>query len=160
MDTLSKVGVITLITMRTENWQTNLIQLLSVSGILVAFYLYLYHQGQVVVFCPVSGWEDCGRVSGPTAPYSSIGPVPVALIGLIGYAGIFLITWLKNWSEWLEQNLPTILLTLCGFAFLASLALTGLEIFIIHAICRYCVVSAIIATLMFLLSISSWRADQ
>jgi uncharacterized membrane protein len=42
---------------------------------------------------------------------------------------------------------------LTGFAFLMSLGLTVLELFVINAICRYCVVSAIIVTIMFVLAI-------
>ena len=42
-------------------------------------------------------------------------------------------------------------------AFLFSLVLTGLEIFVIHAFCRYCIVSAVITTIMLILSISYLR---
>jgi uncharacterized membrane protein len=41
-----------------------------------------------------------------------------------------------------------------GLAFLFSLGLTGLELFVIHAICRYCVVSAVLVTNIFGLAIS------
>lgn len=143
--------------MNTENWQVRLIQLLAVPGLLVAFYLLLFHNGSLIAACSGSGWDDCGLVSGPDAPYSSIGPVPVALIGLLGYGLIFLLTWLKNWLPALENYLPEILVGVIGLAFLFSLALTGLELFIIHAICRYCVVSAVIITIMLVLSLSYLR---
>ncbi len=138
--------------MRTQNWQVRFIQLLSVVGMFLAYYLLLYHNGVLVGVCPASGIEDCGKVSGPGAPYASIGPVPVALIGLVGYATIFLATWLQDWWPWLEENLAPLLLSLTGLAFLFSLGLTALELFVIHAICRYCVVSAVNITIMFALS--------
>ena len=47
---------------------------------------------------------------------------------------------------------------LTGLAFLFTLGLTALEIFVIHAICRFCVVSAVIITIMFILSISYLRS--
>jgi len=47
---------------------------------------------------------------------------------------------------------------LTGVAFLFSLILTGLEIFVIHALCRYCIISALIATIMLILSISYLRS--
>jgi uncharacterized membrane protein len=81
----------------------------------------------------------------------------VALIGFVGYGLIFLATWLKDWWPALEENLAEVMLSLTGMAFLASLVLTGLELFVIHAFCRYCVVSAVIATTMFILAISYWR---
>ncbi len=142
-----------------EFWQIRIIQLLSVIGMLVAFYLYLFHEGVLLVGCTGSGWDDCGSVSGPTAVYSSIGPVPVALIGFAGYALIFLAIWLMDWEP-IGDYLSEILIGLTGFAFLFSLILTGLELFVIHALCRYCVVSAILVTIMFVLSISFLRSPQ
>ena len=82
-----------------DKWQVRLIQLLAVPGLLVAFYLLLYHNGALVSACKVGGWEDCGQVSGPNAPYASLGPIPVALIGLVGYAALFLATWLPAWPR-------------------------------------------------------------
>lgn len=143
--------------MNTENWQVRLIQLLAVPGLLVAYYLLLFHNGSLIAACSGSGWDDCGLVSGPDAPYSSIGPVPVALIGLLGYGLIFLLTWLKDWLPALEDYLPEILVGVIGLAFLFSLGLTGLELFVIHAFCRYCVVSAVIVTIMFFLSLNYLR---
>lgn len=147
--------------MRTENWasdwQVRFIQLLAVPGLMIAFYLLLYHNGDLVNVCRPSGWDDCGKVSGPDAPYSAIGPIPVALIGLVGYALIFLVTWLKDWWPLLDDYSPEILLALTGFAFLFSLGLTGLELFVIEAICRFCIMSAVIITIMLALSISYLR---
>ncbi len=131
-----------------------LIQLLAVPGMIIAFYLLLYHTGDLINVCKPSGWDDCGKVSGPGAPYSAIGPIPVALIGLIGYAAVFLLAWLKDWIPWLEEYSPELMVGLTGIAFLFSLGLTALEIFVIHAICRFCVISAVIVTIMFVLSIT------
>lgn len=143
--------------MRVDNWQARIIQLLAVPGLLLAFYLLLYHNGVIPEVCRATGWEDCGLVSGPTARYSSIGPVPVALIGFIGYAIIFLVTWLAPWWQTIDNYQPELLLGLTGFAFLFSMGLTGLELFVIHAFCRFCVISALIITVMLLLAISFLR---
>ncbi len=136
-----------------QDWQVRIIQLLSVAGLLVAFYLLLFHNGLLVAGCTDTGWDDCGAVSGPGAPYASIGPVPVALIGLMGYAVIFWVSWLKDWQP-LREYLPEILLGLTGVAFAFTLFLTGLELVVIHAFCRYCLVSAGLVTIMLILSIS------
>lgn len=148
--------------MRTEkwpsDWQVRLIQLLAVPGLIIAFYLLLYHNGNLVSVCRPSSWDDCGKVSGPDAPYSAIGPIPVALIGLVGYALVFLVAWLKDWWPLLDEYSPEVLVALTGFAFLFSLGLTGLELFVIGAICRFCVISALIITVMLVLSISYLRA--
>lgn len=148
--------------MRTDkwpsDWQVRFVQLLAVPGLMIAFYLLLYHNGDLVNVCRPSGWDDCGKVSGPDAPYSAIGPIPVALIGLIGYALIFLVAWLKDWWSLLDEYSPEILVALTGFAFLFSLGLTALELFVIGAICRFCVISAVIITIMLVLSISHLRS--
>jgi uncharacterized membrane protein len=142
-----------------DEWQVKYIQLLSVAGLLIAFYLLLFHNGVLVAGCSGSGWDDCGAVSGPGAPYAAIGPVPVALLGVVGYAAIFLATWLKDWQPWAVRYLPEALVGLTGLSFLFSLGLTGLELFVIRAFCRYCVVSAVLVTVMFGLSLSFLRSD-
>jgi uncharacterized membrane protein len=141
-----------------QEWQLRLIQLLSVPGMLVAYYLYLFHEGVLVSGCAVGGWFDCGIVSGPGAPYASIGPVPVAFIGLTGYAVIFLLTWLKDWEFPLMDYLPELLVAVTGFAVLFSLGLTILELLVIKAFCQYCVVSAVLVVILFGLSLSYLRS--
>jgi len=140
-----------------EEWQVRLIQFLAVPGLILAFYLLLFHNGNLINACSPSGWDDCGKVSGPNAPYSAIGPIPVALIGLIGYILIFLSTWLKDWVPLIEDYLPELLVGLTGIAFLFSMGLTALELFVIHEICRFCVISAVIVTIMFILAIGYMR---
>ncbi len=143
--------------MNIEKWQVRIIQLLAVPGLLLAFYLLLYHNGALTTTCTSGTWEDCGLVSGPNAPYASIGPIPVALIGLVGYAVIFLLTWLAEWSPSFDNYLPELLIGTIGLALLFTGGLTALEIFVIHAFCRYCLVSAAIILVMFLLAASYLR---
>lgn len=142
---------------QTAGWQVRLIQLLALPGLVVAYYLWLFHQGQVFPSCAAGSWFDCGQVSGPAAPYSALGGIPVALIGLIGYAAIFLITWLREWLPVVEDNLPELLMGVVGLGFVFTLFLTGLEAFVIRSFCQYCLVSAGIITVMFLLSLSYLR---
>jgi uncharacterized membrane protein len=140
-----------------KNWPIRLIQLLALPGMFLAYYLLLYHNGQLFSVCEPSGFEDCGLVSGPGARYSTIGPIPVALIGLIGYITIFLTIWLKDWVQLIDDYLPEIMLGLTGLAFLFSAFLTALEAFVIHAYCRYCLISAGVIVIMLILSIINLR---
>jgi uncharacterized membrane protein len=139
--------------MRTHNWQPRLIQLLSVPGLLLAYYLFLYHEGQIISACTVTDFFDCGRVSGPGAPYASIGPIPVSVIGLLGYATIFLLVWSADFLPIVQKNLPELLIGVISFALLFTLYLKSLEIFVIGAICQYCLYSAVIIAIMFALAI-------
>jgi vitamin-K-epoxide reductase (warfarin-sensitive) len=138
-------------------WQVSLIQLLAVPGLLLSFFLYLFHEDLLVAACVPGGWDDCGAVSGPGAPYASVGPIPVAAIGFAGYAAIFLVAWLRDWSDTIAAYLPELLVGLTGIAVLFTTYLTALEIFVIHAVCRYCLVSAAIILVMLILSISYLR---
>lgn len=146
-------------TLRHDGWQISLIQLLAIPGLLISFYLWLYHEDLLIAACgSVAWWDDCSRVSGPGAPYAQLGPIPVAALGFAGYAAIFLVTWLRDWSGWIADYLAELIVGLTGLAFLFTAYLTALEVIVIHALCRYCIYSALIITIMFALALSYMRA--
>lgn len=135
-----------------RDWPVRVIQLVAVPGLILSFYMWLYHEDLLVAACGASGWDDCGAVSGPGAPYASVGPIPVAALGFAGYALIFLLAWLKDFVHLIDDYLPELMVGITGLALLFTLYLTALELFVIHAICRYCVVSAIFVMVMFVLA--------
>ncbi|MFN2136167.1 MAG: vitamin K epoxide reductase family protein [Candidatus Promineifilaceae bacterium] len=135
-------------------WQASLIQLLAVPGMLIAYYLLLYHNGVLFTTCTINEFFDCGQVSGPGAAYSAIGPIPVALIGLLGYAAIFVVIWLRDWSPAIRELLPELVIGLVGVAFLFTLGLTLLELLVIHAFCQFCLYSSVIVLAMLVLALS------
>jgi len=144
---------------RATAWQPRLIQLLAVPGLVLAFYLWLFHAGQLnAAACGPTGWDDCGAVSGPGAAYAAVGPIPVAAIGFGGYALIFLLVWLADFVSAIEDYLPELLAGATALALLFTLYLTGLELIVLHAVCRYCLVSAAIVVAMFLVAASYLRA--
>ena len=143
------------------DWQVRIIQLLSLPGIVLAYYLWLFHESKVFPSCTVGEIFDCGQVSGPSGQFSSIGGVSVALIGLLGYLAIFLLVWLKDWLPLLDENLPELMMGVTGLAMAFTILLTVLEAVVIKAFCQYCLVSAGIIVVMFVLSLlylrSNWR---
>jgi uncharacterized membrane protein len=143
---------------RPDDWQLRLIQLLAVVGMFIAYFLLLFHRGDLIGVCEPGGFEDCGRVSGPGAPYSTVGPIPVALIGLLGYIAMFMVVWLKDWVSVVDDYAPEILVGFTGLGFLFSMYLTALEAFVIHAYCRYCLISAGIIIVQLILAISYMRS--
>ena len=111
---------------------------LTLAGIAIASYLtYVHYEG----LSPVCTTGGCERVQAST--YSEIGPIPVALLGLIGYVLILLSLFIRGEVG----RALTFMLTLSGFAF--SLYLTYLELFVIDAICQWCVGSAVVMTALF-----------
>ncbi|MFB3147234.1 MAG: vitamin K epoxide reductase family protein [Thermodesulfobacteriota bacterium] len=120
------------------------ILILSVIGFLLSVYLtYLHYTDGQSAFC--SQGSDCDVVR--QSSYSSILGIPVALLGAVGYVLIFWFTYVSiaRSTRWLLLYI----ISLAGFAF--SLYLTYLEIVVIKAICPYCLVSALIMTIIFIM---------
>ncbi len=129
--------------------------LLSLVGLLVATYLYLYKIGLI-------GTMICGSGAGErvqTSRWSRFLGIDVSLIGLLGYivllgvamAGLQPANQNKRWPD-----TTMVLLSLGGVLF--SAYLTYVELFLIHAVCRWCVVSAIVVLGIFLTSLLGRRS--
>jgi uncharacterized membrane protein len=84
--------------------------------------------------------------------------LPVAAWGVAFYAAVFVIALMLVQDRWAEsRNLSLTLLVLTAWGVVFSAWLTYLELFVIHAICRWCVVSAVIAVVLFALVLSDWK---
>jgi len=121
------------------------IALLALVGFFVSLYLWLYKIG-------VIGELKCGTGSCEfvqASRYAWLFGQPVALYGVGGYAALLAVALVGLQPRLLHSPAPTrwlAALALVGFAF--TLYLTYLELFVIHALCRWCVVSAVIMTLI------------
>jgi uncharacterized membrane protein len=119
---------------------------LALAGLGVAGYLTYVHYAGIDPVCTTGG--SCEKVQ--TSVYSELAGVPVALIGLLGYMAILgLLLGPDNETS----RCVSMALTLAGFAF--SAYLTYRELYSIHAICEWCVSSAVVLTTMAPLSV--WR---
>lgn len=128
--------------------------LLALVGVLLATYLYLYKIG--VIGSMVCGAGSCELVQ--TSKWSRFLGVEVSLIGLLGYMTILGVSLAGLQPAHLERRWPdNSLLLLSGGGLLFSLYLTYLELFVIDAICRWCVVSAVLIALIFLVSLLARR---
>ena len=85
--------------------------------------------------------------------YSEINGIPVSVFGLSAYLAILCILVLEARVKIAKENGPLAIfgISLGGLAF--SAYLTYLEIYVIHAICPFCVASAILITLIFILAV-------
>jgi uncharacterized membrane protein len=111
---------------------------LALIGLGVAGYLTYVHYEGIHPVCGLGG--DCEKVQ--ASEWSKLAGVPVALLGLIGYAVIFVSLFVPGE----EALIAGALTSLIGFGF--SAYLTYRELFTIDAICQWCVASAIIMTLL------------
>lgn len=115
---------------------------LSVIGLGIATYLTYIHYKGIAPICAAG--HGCETVQ--ASKWAKLGGIPVPVLGLVGYVGIL-------GSLLLRGELPR--LATAGMAYLGfgfSLYLTYLELFKIHAICQWCVGSAVIMTLIAILS--------
>lgn len=128
--------------------------LLALVGVLLATYLYLYKIG--VVGTMVCGAGSCELVQ--TSRWSRFLGIEVSLIGLLGYISILGVSLVGLQPAHQGRRWPDTSLTLLsGGGFLFSAYLTYVELFVLDAICRWCVVSAVIISLIFLVSLLAWR---
>jgi len=119
--------------------------LVSFGGFVDATYLTVKHYSGTPLACSI--FTDCEKVT--TSRYAVIFGVPLALLGAVYYLAVFLslIAYLDVRRQ--EILSFTALFTVVGL--LASAWFVYLQLFVIHAICPYCMVSAIASTILFLL---------
>jgi uncharacterized membrane protein len=113
----------------------------AVLGLAIAAYLTYVHYADINPACTAG--TSCVKVQ--TSEWSDLAGVPVALLGLIGYVGILASLLLSDREE---TRLATLGLTVVGLGF--SAYLTYRELFSIHAICEWCVASAVILSILFI----------
>jgi uncharacterized membrane protein len=108
---------------------------LALAGTAVAGYLTWVHYAALQPFC-VGGGDACERVQ--NSEYAELGGVPVAVLGLVAYLAVLASLALPE----AVGRATAAFLTLTGMVF--SGYLTYLEIVELHAICQWCVASAVI----------------
>jgi uncharacterized membrane protein len=111
---------------------------LALIGLGVASYLTYVHYEDIRPVCGLGG--DCVKVQ--TSEWSKLAGIPVAVLGLVAYAAILVSLFVPGE----EALIAGALTSLVGFGF--SAYLTYRELFTIDAICQWCVASAIVMTLL------------
>lgn len=117
---------------------------LTVVGIAVSAYLtYVHYEG----LKPVCGLgADCEKVQ--TSAYAELLGVPVALLGLSGYLALLAALLVDGENALMAAAV----VALVGFGF--SMYLTYRELFTIDAICLWCVGSAVVLTLLSVITVT------
>ena len=111
---------------------------LALLGLAISIYLTYVHYAGIEPVC--SSISNCERVQ--TSEYTDLAGIPVAVLGIAGYAAILL-------SLRMRADV-TALLSYLAVAF--SAYLTWAELFKIDAICQWCVASAIITLVIAVLA--------
>ena len=123
---------------------------LAVLGILVSIYMTIYKLTSNNAMCLGSG--DCSTVN--ASKYSSIYGIPVAFVGVLGYCAILSILLMQDRAgEFFKNNGILVLFGLVITGFLFTLYLIYLEIFVIKALCPFCITSQTTMTILFIITI-------
>jgi uncharacterized membrane protein len=129
--------------------------LLAVVGICIALYLTLYKVGVIgVLSCSIGSCETVN-----TSKWSMLLGLPIAAWGLAAYVALLLLAMVGS-GEAREESVPIarMLVALAGWSVLFSAWLTYLELFVIHAICIWCVTSALLWVVILAVCIADLRA--
>jgi uncharacterized membrane protein len=130
------------------------IAVLALAGLFVSLYLLLHKLGLIGVLQCGSGGCDAVQASG----YADFLGLPVALYGVVGYAALFVVSMMAvRQPHTSHRHLDRTVAVLSSLGFLFTLYLTALELFVIHATCRWCLGSAAIITAIMVLSVAPMR---
>lgn len=102
---------------------------------------------------PCSILNGCDTVT--TSIYSEIFSIPISLLGVFFYLAVIILAGLCLDSK--KRGPVKWLFGLAAAAFIVSIVLVYLQVFVIEALCLYCLISAALATLIFIFSFSLWK---
>jgi uncharacterized membrane protein len=127
--------------------------ILAFFGFLDAAYLTVLHYKNIIPPCSLHG---CEKVLSST--YSTVGPIPVAVLGVIFYLTVIIVCLLIL-IEGMKQLLRFFHFV-AAVGFLVSIILFFIQFYIIHSFCQYCILSEVISVGIFLLSLLKAREDR
>ena len=131
-----------------KTWLYRISLALTVIGLAVSIYMTIYKLTDNSSMCLGSG--DCSVVN--ASKYSEVNNIPVAVIGIVGYAAILAILLLERRPGYFEENAILLVFGLALTGFLFTAYLVYVEIFLLNAFCPFCITSQIAMTLIFILS--------
>ena len=122
---------------------------LTVIGLLVSIYMTIFKITSNESMC--IGSKDCSVVN--ASRYSEVNGIPVAVLGVIGYAAILAVLVLGQRRGFIQQNGRMLFFGLSLTGFLFTLYLIFVEVALIKAYCPFCITSQTAMTLIFILSV-------
>jgi uncharacterized membrane protein len=130
--------------------------LLALLGLLDAAYLATERLTGGPLVCPIGG--GCETVQ--SSPYALFLGLPVAFIGVAGYAVLLILALLSLHNDYLAGLRPAVLLlAVASVALIFGAYLMYLQIAVIGAICFWCAVSALIDLGIWAAAVLNWRLE-
>ncbi|HEX2717954.1 MAG TPA: vitamin K epoxide reductase family protein [Gemmatimonadaceae bacterium] len=128
--------------------------LVALAGLFIALYLTLYKLGVIgQITCSIGSCETV-----QTSRWATFLGLPVAAWGVGYYLAVLAVTIAGSTDRWADsRGVSLVLLALTGWGALFSAWLTYLELFVIDAICQWCVVSALLSLVLLVLAVLDYR---
>ncbi|OGI81672.1 hypothetical protein A3I25_00740 [Candidatus Nomurabacteria bacterium RIFCSPLOWO2_02_FULL_42_17] len=121
--------------------------MLAIVGFVESTYLTAEHfRGEIPPCTIVTGCETV-----LTSKYSTVAGIPVALFGALYY--LFLAILAVLFLDKKQTSILRLIARVTPLGFLASAFFVYLQVFVIKEICVYCMTSAVISTMLFLIGI-------
>lgn len=131
-----------------------IIAALALGGLGLATYLAMYKLGFIGTLACGSGGCETVQLS----RWATFLGLPVAVWGVGFYLALFGLALLGTTERFVDKTwVSHALLTLAAWGVIFSAWLTYLELYVINAICKFCVVSAVLVTVTFLVAFFEWR---
>lgn len=131
---------------------------LSLIGLLLSIYLTLHRLG-VVGPIACGGSDSCDQVQ--LGPYGALFSIPVAAYGAAGYLALLVVALVGLQEPWAGRRAPTLwLAAISGLGVAFTIYLTTVELFVIHAVCTWCLASAGIIAGIFVASMIGVRSER
>ena len=126
-----------------------IVALLALLGLLIAIYLTLYKTGAIAeLVCSVGSCETVQM-----SRWATFLGLPVAAWGIVFYVALLGVALSGLQGSLADSRAVSVaLVAVTGWGVLFSAWLTYLELFVIHAICQWCVVSAILVAIAFVIA--------
>lgn len=132
---------------------------LAMVGIFIAAYLTLYHYGYIGTLVCTGNSHGCETVQ--TSRWSRMFGIPVATWGLGYYLTVLVLALVGTQDRFAEsRGMAALLMGVTGWGALFSGWLTYLEAGPIGAWCQWCIGSATIAALLFIVAFLDWKATR
>ena len=125
-------------------------------GALDSAYLTWVKLAHLQPFC--GGSNACDTVN--TSIYSQVGGIPIAVLGLAAYLVLAALLLLEERASALATWGPVAVFGMALTGTLYSAYLTYVELYVLHAVCPYCVVSAVCIAGILALSVVRLARDQ
>ena len=129
---------------------SSIIRIAAIIGLLDSLYLAYVKLAHTEIYC-TPGLGDCDVVN--ASRWSTLWGIPLGVYGVAGFGVILLISLFGQKLKTLSTYSDLVLFALSLGGFLFSLYLTYIELFILRAICQWCLLSALMMTVIFIVSV-------